>query len=50
MSENASVTEFRFATSIVVHTINKANTVLHIVVVLFRADPRSMMPTCYQTP
>jgi len=48
VSENASTTEFPFTTSIVVHTINAVNTVLHIVVVLFRVDPRSMMPTYYQ--
>jgi hypothetical protein len=29
VSENASTTEFRFATSIVVRTINAVNTVLH---------------------
>jgi len=41
--ENAPITEFRFVTS---SAINAVSTVLHIVVVLFHADPRSMMPTC----
>jgi len=29
VSENAPITEFRFATSIVLRTINAVNTVLH---------------------